>query len=114
MGCVHTPCIDIPPEADTVETYSVTLGHKSNHNFKNNAVFRRFNLHPVLGQIMSVVAVKDIPKGAEVFSNYNYSERDYKIAGIKFTEVQCENVSSLQMKIKIKLISFKEVSKRKL
>ena len=43
---------------------------------------------------MSVVAIKDIPKGAEVFSNYNYAERNYKVAGIKFTEVQCEKVSS--------------------
>ena len=86
--------IDIPPEANTVETYSATLGHKSNHNFNNNAEFKRFNLHPVLGLIMSVVAIKDIPKGAEVFSNYNYSEKNYKVAGIKFTEAQCEKVSS--------------------
>ena len=87
--------IDIPPEANTVATYSATLGHKSNHNFNNNAEFKRFNLHPVLGLIMSVVAIKDIPKGAEVFSNYNYAERNYKVAGIKFTEVQCEKVSSI-------------------
>ena len=94
MTNLNQAIIDIPPEANTVETYSATLGHKSNHNFKNNAVFKRFNLHPVLGLIMSVVAVKDIPKGAEVFSNYNYSEKNYKVAGIKFTEAQCEKVSS--------------------
>ena len=90
--------IDIPPEANTVEKYSVTLGHKSNHNFKNNAVFKRFNLHPVLGLIMSVVAIKDIPKGAEVFLDYNYSEKTYKVSGIKFTEVQCEKVSLIKTK----------------
>ena len=88
--------IDIPPEANTVKTYSATLGHKSNHNFNNNAEFKRFNLHPVLGLIMSVVAVKDIPKGGEVFSNYNYSEKNYKVAGIKYTEVQCEKVNSIK------------------
>ena len=84
--------IDIPPEANTVETYSATLGHKSNHNFHNNAVFKRFNLHPVLGLIMSVVAIKDIPQGGEIFSNYNYNERMYRAASIKFTDIQCEKV----------------------
>ena len=84
--------IDIPPEANTVETYSATLGHKSNHNFNHNAEFKIFNLHPVLGLIMSVVAVKDIPKGAEVFSNYNYPDIAYNLAGIKHTEIQCEKV----------------------
>ena len=85
--------VDIPPESNSVETYSATLGHKANHNFNNNAVYKRFNLHPVLGLIMSVVAVKDIPTGGEVFSMYNYSAKDYKIAGIEFTEAQCEKVS---------------------
>ena len=56
---------------------------------------------------MSVVAIKDIRKGGEVFSSYNYDERSYKVAGIKYTEVQCEKVSALHIKeiLRIKFYS---------
>ena len=38
----------------------------ANHSFRNNAEYRPFQFHPVLGFIEAVVAVKDIPRGSEV------------------------------------------------
>ena len=44
----------------------------ANHSFRNNADYHSFHFHPVLGFIMAVVAVKDIPKGSEVRDTFYY------------------------------------------
>ena len=86
--------IDLPPEYGTLDKYRATLGHKSNHNRRNNAIFHRYNLHPELGQIMSLVAVKDIPEGEEIFTNYGYSKDIFEAAGISnnYTHFVCIKV----------------------
>ena len=33
--------IDVPPGYDRIETYRASLGHKSNHRFKNNAHYEK-------------------------------------------------------------------------
>ena len=43
-----------------------TLLAAANHSFRNNAEYRPFQFHPVLGFIEAVVAVRDIPRGSEV------------------------------------------------
>ena len=53
--------------------YNGTLGHKVNHSFKPNSEFALYPLHPVLGTIMSVVAIQDIPPNQEVFSTFLHS-----------------------------------------
>ena len=58
--------IDIPPEMGDLTTYRATLGHKANWSPEPNAKVTLFTAHPVLGVIMSVVAVRDIAAGEEV------------------------------------------------
>ena len=58
--------IDIPAEMGDLTTYRATLGHKANWSPDPNAKVTLFTAHPVLGVIMSVVALKDIPAGEEV------------------------------------------------
>ena len=86
---------DLPAEYSSLENYRATLAHKSNHMRRNNARFNRFNLHPVLGYIMAIVAIKDIPAGKEVFTNYGYNEAVYKRAGISndHTTFECMKVT---------------------
>ena len=64
--------LDIGPEHQECSQYRATLGHKACHSFQQkNSVFREFE-HPRFGCIMSVVAVRDIEQGEEVFVSYNY------------------------------------------
>ena len=64
--------LDIDPDNQLCSQYQATLGHKACHSFQQkNSVFREFE-HPRFGRIMSVVAVKDIEQGEEVFVSYNY------------------------------------------
>ena len=54
--------VDLPPQAGSLAAYSATLGHKANHRPppRNNAIYLPFSVHPVLGRVMSVVALRDI------------------------------------------------------
>jgi len=64
--------LDIPPDMRLTSQYRATLGHKACHDFaKKNAAFQEFE-HPRFGCIMSVVALRDIEAGEEVFVSYNY------------------------------------------
>ena len=88
----------------------------ANHSFRNNAEYRPFQFHPVLGFIEAVVAVKDIPRGSEVrvffkgtflamqcsnnyeyngkvFCNYGYSPSVYQATGIFPGDLECSSVS---------------------
>jgi len=67
-------CIDIPPEmGNDVNRYNATLGHKVNHSFKPNSEFVLFTAHPVLGTIMALTALEDMPAMVEVSVNYGYN-----------------------------------------
>lgn len=89
IGGVH---VDLPPEYASLEMFNTTLGHKANHAFHNNAVYVQFSMHPVLGAIFSLVAVKDIKAGAEVFTNYGYSTKHYENLGFSCCDIQCAKV----------------------
>ncbi|XP_059079759.1 histone-lysine N-methyltransferase SETD7-like isoform X2 [Tigriopus californicus] len=66
-------CLDIPPEyGRDVRRYRATLGHKTNHSFHPNSIFREVPMHPRFGFIMSLVAKRDIAEGEEILVNYNY------------------------------------------
>ena len=94
--------VDLPPQFGSLTAYSATLGHKANHRppHRNNAIYLPYSFHPVLGRysmmmrrrifihetvdrIMSVVALRDIRAGEEVFTNYGYTnEQQYSVRGI--------------------------------
>ena len=70
-------CLDLPPELGSDMTkYRATVGHKANHRFEPNAEFFLFSFHPVLGIIMSLSALEDIPQGVEVTVNYGYDLKE--------------------------------------
>ena len=101
--------LDLPPQFGSLTAYSATLGHKANHrpSPRNNAIYLPYSFHPVLGRysmmmrkriiiyemvdrIMSVVALRDIRAGEEVFTNYGYTtEQQYSDSGISF-DLVCE------------------------
>lgn len=67
-------CIDIPPEmGNDVNRYNATLGHKVNHSFQPNSEFVLFAAHPVLGTIMALTALEDLPARMEISVNYGYN-----------------------------------------
>ncbi|XP_071743458.1 histone-lysine N-methyltransferase SETD7 isoform X5 [Lepeophtheirus salmonis] len=65
--------LDVPLTSISLESYKATLGHKACHCFeKKNAKFENL-FHPRFGEIMSILATKDILPNEEVFVNYNYN-----------------------------------------
>jgi len=67
-------CIDLPPElGNNISRYNATLSHKANHAFDPNSEFILFPVHPILGTIMGLAAIQDIPAGTEVTVNYGYN-----------------------------------------
>ena len=54
-------------------SYNATLGHKVNHSFQPNSEFVLFSAHPVLGTIMGLTALNDLPAFTEVSVNYGYN-----------------------------------------
>ena len=100
---------NLPPQFGSLDAYSATLGHKANHRPppRNNAIYLPYSFHPVLGRysmmmmrriiiyemvdrIMSVVALRDIRAGEEVFTNYGYTnEQHYSVRGISLEWI-CE------------------------
>ena len=66
-------CLDLPPHlGNDLLKYNATLGHKLNHSFEPNTEFVLFSVHPILGTIMSLSALEDIPAGTELTVNYGY------------------------------------------
>ena len=63
--------LDIPSQHIPVTNYRATLGHKVCHSFINNSWFSPI-WHPRFGQVMSVVASRDIMAGEEILVSYNY------------------------------------------
>ncbi len=64
--------LDIPTGCRETANYCATSGHKACHSFRPNAHFRPA-FHPRFGQIMSVVASRDLKAGDEVLVHYGYS-----------------------------------------
>ena len=75
LGEEENYCLDLPPHlGNDLSRYNATLGHKLNHSFKPNTEFLLFSVHPILGTIMSLLALEDIPEGTELTVNYGYEE----------------------------------------
>ena len=66
-----TVCPRLQGGDSSVGCYRASLGHKAQHSFDNNAVFRGL-WHPRFGSVMSVVATRDIRRGQEVMVDYSY------------------------------------------
>ena len=71
IGCGAETDLDILPGQETLANYRATLAHKVCHSFNNNCSFAQF-WHPRFGNIMSVVADRDIQAGEELSVSYNY------------------------------------------
>ena len=65
-------CLDIPKGLECLARYRATLAHKACHSFSPNAAFAELH-HPRFGDIMSIVAKRDIGRGEEVLVSYNYA-----------------------------------------
>ena len=48
---------DLPPEFGSLDAYSATLGHKTNHRPppRNNAFYLPYSFHPVLGRYSTMM-----------------------------------------------------------
>jgi len=64
--------IDIPTQYRDLKDYRATLAHKANHQFRGANVDFEAVDHPVFGKIACFVATKNISRGSEVFTNYQY------------------------------------------
>ena len=71
IGCGAETDLDILPGQETLTNYRATLAHKVCHSFNNNCSFAQL-WHPRFGNIMSVVADRDIKSGEELCVSYNY------------------------------------------
>ena len=76
--------------------YRATLGHKANHSFRPNAKYDLFSAHPVLGLIMGIRALVDIPAGVEVLANYHYSPDVYEALGLQLVDKLCLKVRNIR------------------
>ena len=54
-----------------LDQYNATLAHKANHSFTPNTKWGRLD-HPRFGQVVTIIAIKDIQVGEEVSVNYKY------------------------------------------
>ena len=61
--------IDIPAEFSNA--YRASLGFKANHSFRNNCGYVAFD-HPRFGFVNGIVALKDVAKDEEIFTDYGY------------------------------------------
>ena len=68
------------------------LGHKANHSFRPNTELVWFRVHPVMGEIYALRAMKNLPAGSEVYINYNYPNENYEALNITLARTKCEKV----------------------
>ena len=71
-------CLDIPKGLEGLSRYRATLANKACHSFAPNAAFTELH-HPRFGDIMSIVAKRDIDRGEEVLVSYNYAIHQARI-----------------------------------
>ena len=67
--------------------------HQANHSFRRNSQYTLYSAHPVLGNVMAIVAVKDLPAGSEVLCDYGYSKNLYAALNITFSDQECVKVT---------------------
>ena len=87
-------CVDVPRQFSSLESFRATLGHKANHSFRANAGYSLFSAHPVLGAIMSLVALEDLPPNTEVLCNYGYTGHVYDALQISYSDQECFKVTT--------------------
>ena len=63
--------LDIPEGLRSVEKYCATVGHKINHSFSPNCVFRPYH-HPLHGYIKCLVSSQEITEDQELTVDYKY------------------------------------------
>ena len=67
--------LSVPPQRRSTAVYCSTLGHKANHKFHMpNVVYYRAD-HPVWGDIVGLVADREIFKHDEIFVDYGYHKQ---------------------------------------
>jgi len=76
IECDEKLSLDVPKPYHLTKNYSASLGHKANHSFEPNSLYTYLD-HPKFGDIMSVIATKDIKKGEEILVNYGYSKHSH-------------------------------------
>jgi len=81
--------VDLPPRFESLEAYRVTLGHKANHSFRNNAVYTLYTAHPVLGTVMCIIAKQDIKAGEEITTDYHYPQHVYAALNMTIGDSEC-------------------------
>ena len=57
-----------------LDQYNATYGHLVNHSPNPNAAYSMFD-HPRFGKIRSIVLLKDLECGEELFCDYGYAEK---------------------------------------
>ena len=71
IACGEDMDLDIEQDRTSVGRYRATLAHKTQHSFSPNSHFAQF-WYPKFGQIMSIVADRNIEQGEEIFVCYHY------------------------------------------
>ncbi|XP_023347759.1 histone-lysine N-methyltransferase SETD7 isoform X2 [Eurytemora carolleeae] len=64
--------LDVPDQFTSISSYNATLGHKACHSFNPNSYFSQV-YHPRFGEIISLIAYRDILEGEEILVNYGYN-----------------------------------------
>ena len=88
--------VDLPPRFESLEAYRVTLGHKANHSFRNNAVYTLYTAHPVLGTVMCIIAKQDIKAGEEITTDYHYPQHVYAALNMTIGDSECYQVTNIK------------------
>jgi len=68
---VEDGTVDIPEEYRSLESYSASLAHKTNHSFVPNSEFMVYN-HPRFGVVPCIASKHTIAKDEEIFVRYGY------------------------------------------
>ncbi|CAB4061253.1 unnamed protein product [Lepeophtheirus salmonis] len=64
--------MNMPIDCADIKNYVATLGHKVNHHFWNNNIQFGYVKHPLYGHIRSLVSLKYVFRGQELFADYHY------------------------------------------
>ena len=67
----HSDYIDVPSNAQSLDSYRASLGHKANHSFNPNSEYSVAE-HPVFGLIVCIKSIKKLSKEEEILCHYKY------------------------------------------
>ena len=92
---------NIPPNWDDINLYNATLAQKVNNKFEpfTNSYFG-FMEHPRFGSIVTVVALKNIKAGEEIFLDYGYAKDNSTRKSVAWYVEQYEATKVFLQKIK--------------